>query len=147
MDTPQRGQTYFEDVDIGSEILAIEKKITTRQLVKWAGSSQDYFEIHYDKDVALEKGLPGVIVHGRIKAAFLGQMLTDWIGEEGTLRRFSCQYKGMDQPGHTLKCLGKVTNKRILDGLNLVDCEVWISNDAGQITTTGTATVALPSRN
>lgn len=146
MDTPQRRQIYFEDVDIGSEIPALVKKITTRQLVKWAGASQDYFEIHYDKDVALEKGLPGVIVHGRIKAAFLGQMLTDWIGEEGTLRRFACKYKGMDQPGQTLTCQGKVTKKQVTDGLNLVDCEVWISNDSGSVTTTGTATVALPSR-
>ncbi len=147
MEAQNKNQLCFEDIEVGATIPPLIKKITTRQLVKWAGASQDFVEIHYDKDVALARKLPGVIVHGRLKAAFLGQMLTDWIGEYGDLVKFSCQYKGMDEPGYTLTCTGRITSKRTEGGQNLVDCEVWIENDKGKITTTGTATVRLPSRN
>lgn len=63
-------QLYWDDVKVGVEIPRLIKHPTTRQLVKWAGASGDYYEVHYDKDFAQDKGLQGVIVHGRLKAAF-----------------------------------------------------------------------------
>jgi hypothetical protein len=52
----------------------------------------------------------------------------------------------MDVPGQEMTCRGKVTGKRKEGGENLVDLEVWTENPAGQKTTPGTATVALPAR-
>lgn len=77
-------QPYYEDIEEDTELPCLSKHPTTRQLVKWAGASGDYYEVHYDKDFAQSKGLPGVIIQGRLKAAFLGQLMTDWIGEQGT---------------------------------------------------------------
>jgi len=71
------GQLYYEDIVVGSEITPLLKQPTTRQLVMWAGASGDYYAIHYDKDFALSKGLPGVIVHGQLVGCFLGQLITD----------------------------------------------------------------------
>ena len=62
----------------------------------WAAGSGDFYQIHYDKDFAQGTGLKGLIVHGALKNAFLGQLLHDWIGEKGQLRRFGCSYRGMD---------------------------------------------------
>ncbi|MBI2872681.1 MAG: dehydratase [Chloroflexi bacterium] len=139
-------QVYYEDVDVGSEVSSLVKHPTTQQLVKYAGASGDYYQIHYDKDYALSNDLPGVIVHGALKNAFLGQLLTDWIGEEGTLRHLSVQYRSMDVPGDTLTCKGRVTGKEEKDGEHLVHCDIWLENGKGEKTTPGTATVALPSR-
>ncbi len=91
-------QLYFEDVKEGTEIPTIIKNPTTMQLVKFAGASEDFNPIHYDKDKALADGLPGVIAHGRLKNAFLIQVLTDWIGDEGWLKKIAIQHRGMDQP-------------------------------------------------
>jgi hypothetical protein len=41
-------QTYFEDVEVGMELPSIPKPVTNRKLVKYAGSSRDYPEAHYD---------------------------------------------------------------------------------------------------
>jgi len=57
-------QTYWEDLEAGSEVPALEKNPTTQQLVKYAGASGDFYQIHYDKDFALNNNLPGVILHG-----------------------------------------------------------------------------------
>ena len=77
----------------------LEKNPTTQQLVKYAGASGDYYQIHYDQEYARANGLPNVILHGALKNAFLGQFMTDWIGERGALKKLSAQYRGMDVPG------------------------------------------------
>lgn len=139
-------QVYYEDVQAGAEIPPLVKRPTTQQLVKYAGASGDFYQIHYDKDFAVAQGLPSVIVHGALKNAFLGQLITDWIGEGGTLKKLACQYRGMDMPGDVLTCRGRVTSKYVKDGQHYVECEIWIENGKGEKTTPGTATVVLPSR-
>ena len=139
-------QIYFEDVEVGMELPTLIKHPTPMQLVKFAGASEDWNPIHYDKDKALADGLPGTIVHGRLKNAFLVQLLTDWIGEKGWLKRISIQHRGMDLPCHPLACKGVVTRKYVEGGEHLVECEVWTENEKGEKTAPGRAVVALPSR-
>jgi acyl dehydratase len=140
------GQLYYEDVSVGSEITPLVKQPTTRQLVMWAGAVGDYLPIHYDKDFAQSRGLSGVIVHGQLVGAFLGQLMTDWIGERGTLRKLSCSYKGMNYPGEAITGKGKVTKKYVQDGQHYVECRLWAENAKGEKTASGTATIILPSR-
>jgi len=141
------GQVFYEDVSEGMEIPSLTKRPSTRQLVMWAGASGDLYELHYDKDFAQSQGLNGVIVHGRLKAAFIGQLLTNWIGTEGMLKRLTCQYRGMDIPDQNIIMKGKVREKRITGGEHYVELDVWTENPRGEKTTPGTALVTLPSRN
>ncbi len=90
--------------------------------------------------------MPGVIVHGALKSAWLGQLLGDWVGEDGSVRKYGCSYRGMDVPGDTLTCKGKVTKKYVEGDEHLVECEIWLENSKGEKTTPGTAVVVLPSK-
>ena len=139
-------QLYYKDVIVGDEVTPLVKQPTTRQLVMWAGASGDYNPIHYDKDFARSQGLPGVIVHGALVGSFLCQLMTDWIGERGVISKFSCSYRGMNLPGDTLTCRGKVTNKRVVDDKCYLECESWVENPKGEKTVIGKAIVTLPSR-
>ena len=139
-------QIFYEDVNEGTEIPALIKHPTTRQLVMWAGGSGDFYEIHYDKDFARSQGLEGVIVHGRLKLAFMGQLITDWIGAEGVLRKLTCQYRGMDRPGQNIVVKGKVTKKYPKNGEHWVELDIWTENPTGEKTTLGTAAVVLPQK-
>jgi acyl dehydratase len=126
-------------VRAGDELPALVKHPTTRQLVQYAGAQGDFYEIHYDQDYARGVGLPGVILHGLLKAAFLGQLITDWLGDEGELRVLEVSYRGVDQPGHAYTCRGLV---RGVDG-RTADLEVWGENEAGERTTLGSAVVEV----
>jgi hydroxyacyl-ACP dehydratase HTD2-like protein with hotdog domain len=126
-------------VRVGDEIAELVKHPTTRQLVQYAGAQGDFYEIHYDQDYARSVALPGVILHGLLKAAFLGQLVTDWLGEQGTLKTFEVSYRGIDQPGRPYRCRGKVTKS---DGRN-VELEVWGEDPDGNRTTVGSATVDM----
>jgi len=140
------GQVYYEDIEVGSEIPALVKYLTTMQLVKYAGASGDYYQIHYDKDFAVANGLPGVIVHGWLALSFLGQMITDWFGKDGTLLKLNGSYRGMNKVHEDIICNGRVTKKYEEDGKKLARVEIWAENPEGDKTVTGTAVVSLPLR-
>ena len=139
-------QVFYEDIEVGSEIPVLVKYPTTMQLVKFAGASGDYYQIHYDQDFARANGLPGVIVHGWLTLSFLGQMITDWIGEEGILVKLDGSYRGMNLVGEEIFCYGKVKRKYVEDDKNLARVEIWAENPQGERTVSGTAVVILPSR-
>jgi hydroxyacyl-ACP dehydratase HTD2-like protein with hotdog domain len=124
---------------VGDELPELIKHPTTRQLVQYAGAQGDFYEIHYDQDYARSVGLPGVILHGLLKASFLGQLVTDWLGERGTLKTFEVSYRGIDVPGRPYRCRGKVTS---IEG-SRVELEIWGEDPAGNRTTVGTATVDM----
>lgn len=140
-------QIYYEDVIEGSEVSQLIKEPTANQLVIWAGASGDYNAIHYDKDYALKRGLPGIIVHGQLVGAFLGQMLTDWAGDKGSLRKLSLSYKGMNFPDETLTCQGKILKKHDEGNQHLITLKIWVKNPRDEKTLTGVAVVSLPSKN
>ena len=129
------------NLKVGDEIAELVKHPTTRQLVQYAGAQGDFYEIHYDQDYARSVGLPGVILHGLLKAGFLGQLVADWLGDRGTLKTFEVSYRGLDVPGKPYRCRGKITK---VDGRQ-VEVEVWGEDPAGQRTTVGSATVEMAS--
>lgn len=150
-------QIYFEDVTEGMEVTPLTKIATSQMLVRWAGASGDFNPLHYDSTFSSAVGIPQPIVHGALKRQWLVQIMTDWMGDCGRLKKFSCQYRAMDIPramrtmvdpvdGETWTCKGKVIKKYTQDGENLVDCDIWIENGKGENTTPGKATVALPAR-
>jgi len=126
-------------VEVGQDLPEMVKHPTTRQLVQYAGAQGDFYEIHYDQEFARGVALPGVILHGLLKAAFVGQLVTDWLGDRGTLKSFEVSYRGVDMPGHAYRCRGRVTK---VDGAE-VELEVWGEDESGKKTTTGTASVEI----
>jgi len=139
-------QVYYEDIVAGSEIPGLVKYPTTMQLVKYAGASGDNYQIHYDKDFAVANGLPGVIVHGWLTLSFLGQIVTDWIGDNGTLVKLNGSYRGINKVNEDIICNGKVVKKYVEEGRNLARIEIWAENPQGEKTVTGSAIVELPSK-
>ena len=150
-------QLYYDDIEVGTEITPLAKIATSRMLVQWAGASGDFNPLHYEDDFAEGQGVGSPIVHGALKRAWLGQLMTDWIGEEGVLRKLSCQYRAMDWPrkmkgqlepheGETWWCKGNVTKKYVEDDKHFVECEIWVENGKAEKTVLGSALAVLPSR-
>jgi acyl dehydratase len=123
----------------GEELNELVKHPTSRQLVQYAGASGDFYEIHYDQEFARSSGLPGVILHGLLKAGFLAQLITSEVGSGGRLREFEVSYRGLDFPGRPCRCRGRVLS--VKDGV--AELEVWTEDPDGKRTTLGRATVEL----
>jgi acyl dehydratase len=137
------GNITWDSIKEGQEVTPLKKNPTTQQLVQWAAGSGDFYQIHYDKDFAMGTGLSNIIVHGALKNAFLGQLVHDWMGANGRIKKYGCSYRGMDYPNQEITCKGVVARKYEADGEKLVDLEIWTENPEGSKTTPGTATVAF----
>ncbi|MBI4202830.1 MAG: dehydratase [Chloroflexi bacterium] len=140
-------QVYYEDVTEGMELPQLVKHPMPRQLVQWAGATGDYNEFHYNETFAkVRSNLPGIIVHGALVCQFVRQMVSDWVGDEGTLKKLNVSYRGMNFPEQDCICKGKVVKKQVQGDDHLVELEVWSENPKGEKTTPGTAVAILPSR-
>ncbi len=146
-------QLLWEDVEPGMEIPPYNKAVTLMELNRFAGANEEFVLIHMDRDYSQNVArLPDIIVMGNLKYAYLSNMMQNWIGEDGTLKRLSAQYRGMDIPGPALSkeptmfCKGNIARKYVENGDHCVECEVWVENEEGRVTTPGSAIVMLPTR-
>ena len=124
----------------------LQKRPNYAQLQMYSAIQRNVHRIHYDQAFAPSEEHPDVIVQGPLHGAFMVQLMTDCIGDEGFLKRISYSNRGRGVPGDILTCKGKVTKKYVQGDEHLVDCEIWIEDSKGQNTTPGWATVALPTR-
>ena len=140
-------QLTYEDVQVGMEIPPLVKETSTRLSAQWAGASGDYDPIHYDREYAKIRELPDAVVNGRLRLAWLIQLITNWIGTEGVLKKIECRQKGFNIVGEAVKCRGVVIGKDVQSGEYMVECEIWTENSQGEKTATGKSVVQLPLKN
>ena len=82
---------------------------------------------------------------GFIQAALV-RLITDWMGDEGFLRKLYFEMRRQQRPGDTMVCRGKVTGRHERDGQGWVELDVWAENEREGVTTPGKAVVVLPRR-
>ena len=144
---PSRTSPHFEDVPVGAELPSLVKRPNEVQLFFFSAATWDAHRTHWDIPYSVEKEkLPGILIHGHLQGSWLGQLMTDWIGPQGWLRRVSYQNRGNAIPGDTLTIKGKVKEKREEGGKGIVVCDVWVENQRGEQTTVGEAIAELPRK-
>lgn len=138
-------QVYFDDVEVGVPLTPLLKDISLVTILKWGAAVNDYGPHHYDQQFANQMlGLPNVIAHGPHNTAFLLQLVTNWIGGEGFVKRHYTELRGNVFPGDKLTYQGRVLNKYQKDGQSLVEIESWAENQRGRRVALGKTTVELP---
>ncbi len=133
----------WSSINEGDALPELAKQPGVTQLVKYAAGSGDFNPLHHDYGFPQSKQLGSIIVHGRFKFAALGELVSNWLGHAGSIRKISCQYRGMDFPDQPITCKGVVARKWEEDGEKLAEVSIWTENAEGKKTTPGTATVVF----
>lgn len=116
--------------------------ITRTQLALFAGASGDHNPIHLDDEEARKGGLPGVIAHGMLSMAFLGDLLVGLASPE-RIRAFDARFVAMAFPGDTITCRAEVTGEAEEGGERVALLKLAAVNQKGQAVAEGTARVAI----
>ena len=140
-------QIYYEDINIGQIIGPKKILVDRKQLVMYAGASQDFNEFHYDDEVAKKAGHKGIIIHGALKSAWLAQFVIEFIGIEGKLNKFNVSYRGVDFPYEELKYYGEITKIYANESSGFAEVELALENAEGKKTTPASALIELPKKN
>lgn len=135
----------FEDIKVGDEIPPLEKKITQVGMVMYAAATWDFHRYHYDGEFVQKSGFPRPFLDGQELGAFIAQMLLEWAGHEAFIKKMGFRFREFAYPGDILTCKGRVSAKYTKEGENLVECEVWIENQRGQmVLSPASATLVIP---
>jgi acyl dehydratase len=100
---------------------------------------------HTEDKMAREVGMPGGYDVGPQRISWLGQLMTNWMGDAGFLRRLSVSVRRPNVFGDVSWCKATIVDKRVDDGAHVVDLELAVVNQLDETTATGTAVVELPS--
>lgn len=101
---------------------------------------------HAESKMAREVGMPGGYDVGPQRISWMGQLMTNWMGDAGFLRRLSASIRRPNIFGDVSWCRARVADKRVDDGAHVVDLELQVDNQLGETTARGTAVVELPAR-
>ncbi len=102
--------------------------------------------LHWEKEWANQLGIPLSYDYAGLREAFLTNIVTNWMGDEGWLWKLSCQHRKFVYIGDTYWIKGKVIDKQQTDAGNEVHLEIWVENQWGTTVSPGNAVVLLPTR-
>jgi acyl dehydratase len=149
---------YWEDVVIGEEMPLQERGLTTMMEIMRFGllapgmprrieRRRPGLETGFAREKQQQRaGLEDASDYGPQRVCWLSAYATDWMGDDGTLKKLSVRIRHPNLMGDSNSITGRVTDKRIENGERLVTCEMAVANQSGLVTAPGTAVIALPSR-
>lgn len=102
---------------------------------------------HWDEGLARRSGLSAGYDIGTQRVAWMAHLVTNWMGDDGMLKRLQVQLRAPNLMGDTTWCRGEVIRRHpTSDGAGAVELRLWGENQRGEIHTTGSALVELHGR-
>ena len=78
--------------ELGEQLGPLVVRITRPGVVRYAGASTDFNEIHYSDRHARAIGLDGVVAHGMWTMGAALRVVTDWVGDPGRVLSYSVRF-------------------------------------------------------
>lgn len=132
----------LQSIEVGAALPAREYTATNVSLFMYNAAIWNPHRIHYDERYTTEvEKHPGVVIDGPLQGDWLTQCVLDWLGDDGDLLEFEYSNRLASYLGQTLTASGEVT---AIDPETMrVEVRLAITDEAGNVTTPGTATVRI----
>jgi acyl dehydratase len=131
-------QLKKSEITVGMQAPELRHELTRTDLVRYAGASGDFNPMHHDEVKAQAAGQPSVFGHGMLSMGFLGTAITAFVGV-GNIAEYSVRFARQTWPGEELITHVTVVGTRELDGKDVVDLDVRLTNAEGEEKVVGTA--------
>jgi acyl dehydratase len=103
--------------------------------------------VHWEEEFALKVGAPGAYDYGPERCSWLTHQLTNWMGDDGFLRKATSKIRRHNPAGDMLFIKGTVKRKFVEGGRHLVEIDQEAQNQDGELSVLGSGIVELPKRN
>lgn len=128
---------------VGDPIPAFTRVTGLATLNRYAAVNYEFVPIHMDDEEGRKAGYPRAFGMGNLSTAYILNALREWIGEGGTIRSLSIQFRRANLRDTTISATGTVIAVRDEDGERIIDLDVWTEDDEGRLAP-GTAVVSIP---
>jgi 3-methylfumaryl-CoA hydratase len=130
----------ISDLAVGQALPERGHTATNVSLFLYNAAIWNPHRIHYDETYTTEvEKHPGVVIDGPLQGDWLNQAVVNWMGDGATLTNFNYSNRRASYLGETLTSGGAITAIDTASGV--VDLEIFIKNEAGDVITPGTAKV------
>jgi acyl dehydratase len=143
-------QRFWEDVRDGEQLPAVVDDITYRRVIMNTAATWDYFPGHHDPEYARSQGQPTIYLNTIHLMGFVDRVVTGWAGGRAFVVRRRVSVRRSVYAGDRMVGEGVVTARRREQdrGLvrHLVDVDVVVRNQHGEVCCPASVTVELPAR-
>ncbi|KHK98045.1 acyl dehydratase [Microbacterium mangrovi] len=80
------------ELALGDVVAERTVHLTRESLVRYAGASGDFNQIHWSDVVAERVGLPGVLAHGMLTMGLAVATIGDWVGDPGRVLEYGVRF-------------------------------------------------------
>jgi acyl dehydratase len=134
----------IHDIRPGDVIPVLRKIVDRADLVRYAGASDDYIYLHWDRPRVQEEGFPDVVIHGWLTFAYMCQAVSAWIPRElADMQSYSVRYLRTMHPG-IVDCSGRVLDVEQGENGRSIQLELWATDADGQVATSGKMRLVAP---
>lgn len=103
----------YDKLSVGDQLPAQTFPVHRKDLIRYAGASGDFNEIHWNERIAVQVGLPNVIAHGMFTMAQAIRIVTDWAGDPGAVVQYGVRFTRPvvvpdDDTGASVEYYGKI---------------------------------------
>ena len=138
---------YFEEIEPGDELGPITLVPTTekiRQFAKLQDPAGRPSRFTSD-EVAKQQGLPFAMMPGIMGCAYLSKLLTTAL-PNARVKRLDTVFRQSIPHNKPIRLIATVTDKKVTNGENTVECDVYLQKEDGENMMTANALLFLPSK-
>ena len=138
---------YFEDVDIGDEIVPVNRTVSAEEVIQFVSIRDEKVtpSRFTSKEFANSEGLDEAIVPGAMNIALMSQVLTNW-SETVCLLKIDVVFRGTVPHNKDLIFSGIITDKDETGESTKLECDIVMENSDGVKLVIGTGIIALPNK-
>ena len=127
-----------------TDIPPVVDVITARRVVQNPGATGDYFPGHWDPDYARSQGQRGIYANSLHIFGLLDRAVTEWAGPVSFLVRRNVRLVSSMYAGDTVTVSGTVAAERNEASGRVVELNLSLTNQNGDLIATAETTVRLP---
>ena len=133
----------WDEVVVPADLPETVDGITHERVVMNAGATWDYVPWHIDPGYAQSHGHPTIFVNTMHIAGFVDRIATEWAGPYSRVVRRKVTLLGSIYAGDSMVDRGRVVDKRCETSRYLVDLEIGVYNQRGELCCPAEVTVEL----
>jgi acyl dehydratase len=131
------------DIIEGAALPELSDEITARRVVQNPGATGDYFPGHWDPDYARRQGQRAIYANSLHIFGLLDRAVTEWAGPRSFLTRRNVRLMSSMYAGDTVTVTGVVAGKRTEGDGNIVDLDLTVTNQDGDVICTSRSSLRL----
>lgn len=133
----------YDSLSEGQNIDEVKRIPSRDKVLRFLGATWMWGDQFLYPDAAAQIGLPGPIVPGPMKHAYLQQYLNQWLSGSGIIRRLQISHRRPDVHDAEITLGATITRLHTDNGVRNIELEVYIDNQDDERSVRGSATIVF----